>query len=160
MGFAYSNNGLSWRAWDNPGELADGEIYFVTTPAPADLSTAFPGYAAAVAKITAEAAYQELITGGMTVTSTGTPALNGTYAIDQNAQSNIAAEAQFISAFSEFTNGATTDLPWALVNGSTVEFPTTAAFMNFAKAAAQLVAAAKLAAMSASAMPNPSVTIA
>jgi hypothetical protein len=94
----------------------------------------------------AMAAYAALIAGGLTVTSAGTPALNGVYAIDPQSQADIATEAQFIGTYSEFTNGQTTDLVWPLKDATTlVTFPTAAEFLAFAKQAAQVVSAAKLA---------------
>jgi Caudovirales tail fibre assembly protein. len=48
---------------------------------------------------------------GLTITSTGTPALNGTYAVASGVpfgREDIGTEAQFISTFSEFTNGTQT----------------------------------------------------
>ena len=113
---------------------------------------------------TAAADYAAFIAVGLTVTSTGTPALNGVYAIDPNSQANISAEAQFVGTFSEFTNGSTTALVWQLQNGSFVTFPSTMEFTAFAKVAAQIVAAAKLAAAQIAAgqsatMPAPSATI-
>jgi hypothetical protein len=107
----------------------------------------------------AAASYAELISGGVTVTSTRTPALNGVYPIDANSQMDISTEASFIATFNEFTTGGTTNLPWQLLNGTFVEFPTTTEFLAFAKAVGQLVAAAKLAAAQSGAMPTASITI-
>jgi len=48
--FAYSNNGLSFRAVDPAYVAASGEVLFATnTPTTAQLEAAFSGYAAAVA---------------------------------------------------------------------------------------------------------------
>lgn len=110
------------------------------------------------------AALASFIGAGLVVTSAGTPELNGTYSITGDAQANIASEAQFVSTFNEFTNGATTNMPWVLQNGSIVEWPTTTEFMAFAKALAQLVSAAKIAAAQIAAgqsvsMPSNAVTI-
>ena len=100
---------------------------------------------------------------GLTITSTGTPALNGTYAVASGVpfgREDIGTEAQFVSTFSEFTNGTTT-LQWPLIDGKTfVTFPTTASFMAFAKAAAQFYAACKaVAATGAGSLPAASATI-
>ena len=104
-------------------------------------------------------AYAAFVAGGLTVTSTATPALSGVYAIDQQSQSDIATEAQFISTFAEFTTGATTNLPWPMPDGSIVVFPTPAQFLSIAKVAGQAVAAAKLAAAQSLPMPAATATI-
>lgn len=122
--------------------------------------TAPPAPPAPTAAQVAATAYAAFIADGLNVTSTGTSALNGVYPIDASSQQDIATEAQFISTFSEFTNGTTTNLLWQLRNGNPVTFPTTAEFMAYAKVAAQTVAAAKLAVAQAAAMPPASVTIA
>jgi hypothetical protein len=117
-------------------------------------------FAAPVAPPTTPAvAYGAFIAGGVTVTSTATPALDGVYPIDANTQVNITTEASFITTFGEFTTGGTINLPWQLANGSFVEFPTTASFLAFAKAVGQLVAAAKLALAQSNAMPGATITI-
>ena len=100
---------------------------------------------------------------GLTITSTSTPALNGTYAVASGVpfgREDIGTEAQFISTFSEFTNGTQT-LEWPLIDGKTfVTFPNTATFMNFAKAAAQYYAAVKaVAATGQGSFPSNQVTI-
>jgi hypothetical protein len=103
-----------------------------------------------------------LIAAGLTITSTSTPAINGTYTVASGVpfgREDIGTEAQFVSAFSEFTNGGTT-LEWPLMDGKFITFPTTAAFMNFAKAAGQFYAAAKAAAaLGSGTLPSASVTI-
>lgn len=104
----------------------------------------------------------ELIADGIAITSTGTTALNGTYTVQSGVpfgQEDIATEAQFISTFSEFTNGETTNLSWPLINGTFVEFPTTAEFLAFSKAAAQFVAAVKLALGKSTSLPPATAEI-
>lgn len=112
---------------------------------------------------TAATAYATLIANGLAITSTNAAALNGTYSVQSGVpfgQEDIATEAQFISTFSEFTNGTTANLQWPLANGTTfVTFPTTAEFLAFAKAVAQFIAAAKLAMGQAAAMPVAAATI-
>ena len=107
----------------------------------------------------AAAAYGAFIADGLSVTSTATPALNGTYGIGPSDTADISAEAQFISAFSEFTSGNSTAMPWQQVDGTVVTFISTSDFLNFAKIAAQTVTAAKLAAISGAAMPSRDVVI-
>jgi hypothetical protein len=97
-------------------------------------------------KEAAASTYGQFIATGLHFTCTSIPALDGIYALDPEAQLNIAQEAQYISTFSEFTNTLTSSLEWSLADGTPVVFPTIASFMAFAKATAQTVAAAKLAA--------------
>ncbi|HEY1857590.1 hypothetical protein [Acidocella sp.] len=103
-----------------------------------------------------------LVAAGLTVTSTSTPALNGVYNVQSGVafgQQDIATEAQFISTFSEFTNGTSTALEWPLLNGTVVTFTTTTAFLNFAKVVAQFIAAVKSAMAMSGTLPAASVTI-
>lgn len=103
--------------------------------------------------------YEGFIAGGLTVTSTTTPAIAGIYAIDPDSQVDIATEAQFISTFGEFTAGGEKDLPWLMPDKSVVTFPTLASFLAFAKIAARTIAAAKMAAATGAAMPSSTVTV-
>lgn len=102
------------------------------------------------------------IAGGVTITSTGTPALNGTYAVASGVpfgREDIGTEAQFITTYSEFTNGTQT-IEWPLMDGTFVTFPTTAAFLNFAKVAGQFYAACKsVAALGSGELPSATATI-
>ena len=104
-----------------------------------------------------------LLASGLTITSTSTSALNGTYRVASGVpfgREDIANEAQFISTFSEFTNGTTT-LDWPLIDGTTfVTFPSTTEFLAFAKAAAQFYAACSAVKLTNSGtLPSASVTI-
>lgn len=90
-------------------------------------------------------------------------ALDGTYRVASGVpfgREDIANEAQFISTFSEFTNGTTT-LDWPLIDGTTfVTFPSTTEFLAFAKAAAQFYAACSAVKLTNSGtLPSASVTI-
>jgi hypothetical protein len=49
MGYAYSNNGLSCRAWDDSATIASGEVYFDHEPTTTELTAAFPAASSAVA---------------------------------------------------------------------------------------------------------------
>lgn len=103
-----------------------------------------------------------LIAAGLTITSTGTPALNGVYAVADSVpfgRQDIANEAQFVSTFGEFTNGGTT-LAWPLLSGAMVTFPSTAEFMAFAKAVAQFRAAILAAMATNGLLPSGTATIA
>ncbi len=123
-------------------------------------SFAAPTAPALSASEQAQQAYDAAIAGGIVITSTSAPALNGVYAVDPVSAVDISDEAQFIAQFKEFTNGLSTNLLWALLDGQPVTFPTTDAFMAFAKAAAQGVAGAKLARLQGVAIPPLAATIA
>lgn len=84
---------------------------------------------------------------GCAIVSSATPDLAGTYALDPAARANIAAEAQFISTFSEFTTQQPT-LPWFDLAGTPHEFAETADFLSFAKAMAVYFTALNVAAAS------------
>lgn len=79
-----------------------------------------------------------LLAGGIAITSTGTPALNGTYAIDPASQAKITAEQLYIATTGKFTNGQTTKA-WADIAGALHTFPTPAEFTAFAEAIAAVV---------------------
>lgn len=104
----------------------------------------------ATAAMNAEQNYAALISGGIVITSTSTPALNGIYSIGPGNISDIQAESQFILICSEFTNGTTNAMPWSDASGGLHTFTSTSQFTAFAKAVAQYVSACKLALASAS----------
>ena len=83
------------------------------------------------------------IAAGVQVSSTGTPAINGTYALDAQSLANIVAIAAEIANGKGFPGGgATYDYPDAA--GTFHTFPTTPAFVNFATAIASYVSGWKL----------------
>lgn len=127
------------------------------------LNGAVIDYTAAPIPLTLEQQAAVALAAGLTITSAGTPALNGTYAVASGVpfgREDIGTEAQFISTFQEFTNGTQT-LEWPLIDGKTfVTFPNTETFMNFAKAAAQYYAAVKgVAALGTGTLPSATVKI-
>lgn len=85
------------------------------------------------------------VAAGMPLESTGTPAVDATYSVDQGSQQSIAAVAQYIAAFAEFPADQT-ELPWADITGTFHVFTTTTLFMAFARAAADYVTKCNLAA--------------
>ena len=85
--------------------------------------------------------YAAAINAGCAIVSAGMPTISATYPIDPASVSDMTAEAQFVSSFSEFSNGEATMI-WATVGGS-VTFPSTAAAMSVFKACAQYVTAWK-----------------
>lgn len=67
---------------------------------------------------------------GLALTCTGTPALNATYAVDENAQLRIMAQfISFLMSANTFTNG-TTSMQWPDINGTLHTF-TVAQFKAF-----------------------------
>ncbi len=80
-----------------------------------------------------------LIAGGLTITSTGTPALNGTYSTDATAQQNIQAVQIYIQANGKFP-GSSGTYPWLDKAGQPHVFPTISEFTAFATAVADFVA--------------------
>lgn len=77
---------------------------------------------------------------GVQITSTSTPALDGTYAISSSAQAKIQAVSLFIVVNGKFPGGQST-MAWADAAGAAHTFPNTAAFQAFATAVADYVAA-------------------
>lgn len=64
------------------------------------------------------------LSAGLAVTSTGTPAINGTYALDLESRSDIMAEIVSLLKNSTFTNGTTT-LPFTDISGALHDFQVT-----------------------------------
>lgn len=77
------------------------------------------------------------------VQSTGTPALNGTYAIDAATTAKINAVVSYIAEKSAFPD-ALSPFPWPDASGALHNFPTTASFIAFAEAIADYVTAITL----------------
>lgn len=96
--FAYGNNGLGFRLCYSPCTLGAGEVFFSSTPTTQQLTDAFPGYTAAAAAVAAQGTYNAAILAGLGVTSTGTPALNATYALDQTTLDQIGSVARDAAA--------------------------------------------------------------
>lgn len=99
---------------------------------------------------------------GLTITSTGTASINGTYAVDQNAQTRIAAIETAILKNNAFPGSNGTQMAYPDITGKLIVFPSTALFSEFATAVANYVADLDLYAAGASGatMPSASVTIA
>ncbi len=99
-----------------------------------------------------------LLAAGLTVVSSGTPSLNGIYALDAATQNAIVAVQAFIQANpGQFPSGATQ--PWIDVVGVPRVFPSTTEFTAFATAVARVVAQVNLFAAGIVAAPIMSVTI-
>jgi hypothetical protein len=96
---------------------------------------------------------------GLTITSTSTPALNGTYGVDPMSQGRLASISTYILVNSSFPGGSAT-YPFIDLSGTPHVFPTTASFQAFATACANYVAAVDfVSATGAGTLPSPSITI-
>jgi hypothetical protein len=80
----------------------------------------------------AQTAYNAAIAAGVAITSTGTPTLNGTYALDQTSLGRITSEQVYITNTSKFTNGQTTR-GWLDSSGTPHMFPSITEFTAFAE---------------------------
>jgi hypothetical protein len=100
-----------------------------------------------------------LLAGGLTITSTSTPAISATYAATPAATSNIMAEMIAILALGTFADGGST-LVWPDINFVNRTFPSLVAFRGFAVAVGAFVAdCAKATNGAATALPSANVTI-
>lgn len=108
--------------------------------------TLSPSEQAQVNAAAAQAKYSALIDGGLTITSTSTPAVNGTYGATPSDTANVNAMETYTLA-----NGALqqTPQPWFLQNGTPVMIPSAAAFKEIATAIGNFVTNAKVAAAEA-----------
>lgn len=99
---------------------------------------------------------------GLTITSTSTPAINGTYAVDQAAQSRINAIETAILKNGAFPGSSGSQMAYPDIAGKLTVFPSTALFSEFATSVANYVADLDLYAAGATGatLPNASVTIA
>lgn len=89
---------------------------------------------------------QATIAEGCAITSTGTPAIDGTYAIAGQSWVDMKDEAQYISTFGGFSGGLSA-LPWVLPSDAAVVFPSTALFLSVVKACADYLSQIKVAAV-------------
>ena len=120
-----------------------------------------PAVASAYNLAVAQATYASLVTGGLTITSTGSPAVNGTYGVQPSDTANLNATETYILA-----NGSLqqTPEPWFLTNGSEVLIPSVTVFKNISSAIANFITSAHVAEGIAAAggtpsWPSASVTI-
>jgi len=133
------------------GYTFDGTNYTApvsTTPAPT---------AAEVLASTVMAA----LAAGLTITSTSTPAINGTYAVDSKTTDEITSVTTFILTNGAFPNGTST-FPWPDASNTPHIFPSVAVFKGWATAIANYVSALNLYGdgMPGATLPAPSMTIA
>lgn len=86
---------------------------------------------------------QAALGAGCALQSRSTPYLDGTYAINGSAWTDMVNEAQYISAFGSFSDASAPPFEWPMPNGSAIAFQTTAQFMAVAQALGQYVTALK-----------------
>ena len=123
--YALIQNGIVWELVSGvaPPEAHPALVYVDVTsvsPAPQEGWTATEtggvwSFAAPVA--TPAQGANAMLAQGCQIVSTGTPALNGTYALDPATQSRIQAEIISILVNGTFTNGGTT-IAWPDVSGA------------------------------------------
>lgn len=97
----------------------------------------------------AEQRYATAISAGLAITSTGTPALNGTYSVSDSSRADLTAIQTGINAGAGFPGGAST-FPWRDMTG-VPHTMTPAQFLAVATAIRDYVAGVKLAAAAAAA---------
>lgn len=114
--------------------------------------------AAQVAAATAASA----MAAGLAITSTSTPALNGTYPVDEIKQTQIGQVEVYIQKNGKFPGSSGTSLAWFDISGTAHIFTSTALFSEFATAVADYVADLDLYGASApgATLPAASITIA
>jgi hypothetical protein len=164
MGYAYSNSGLTFRAWDDPNNLKAGEVYFDHLATSDELAVQFSGYADAAAVANAPKQFAALIAAGLAITSTGTPSINGTYACDTDQQDMIVRLQTYIEKNNAFPGGLSA-VQLRLAAGGAISLPSIAVFQAVATAIGDFIAKAdeaELAALAGAtwAAPSSSVTIA
>ena len=86
----------------------------------------------------AASAAEALIASGLTVTSTGSPAINGTYSLSPAAQSAYDSVMMYIQVHGTFPRGMTTT-SWPDIHGDLKVFPNVTTFTAFATAAADFI---------------------
>jgi hypothetical protein len=121
------------------------------------------------APTSAELAAQQLATeiqtvysAGLTITSTSTPAVNGTYGVKTQDQQTINAVETFVLKNNTFPGSAGTSLSYQDQSGAFHVFPSITVWSEFANAVANYIADLKMYAAGAagSSLPANSVTIA
>lgn len=163
-GYAYSNNGMSWRAWDQPSNLAVGEVYFSTVPTTAQLEAAFPGYSTAAAAASAQAMLATDLAQGITITAGGAnSAPTGTFALDPTTQQQLAGIASTVALLGTFPGG-TSSYAYPDITGAPKTFPSVSAFKSFYAAYTTLLQSmntteATLAAGGSASWPSQSVAL-
>ena len=98
---------------------------------------------------------------GLTISSTSTPAINGTYATDDAEQARLNRVYSMIERAGGVFPSGLTSMPWPLADGTVVEFPSVSVFLNVEQAIGEYVLALDLIRTTNSGtLPSASVTIA
>lgn len=111
----------------------DGELADVLTnyndPQPA-MSVRNCGWTA-WGEVPIERQFNVIVRAGCSIESTATPALNGVYAVDQNARTRQSTNVNYIQENSAFAPDNASTKDWPDVTGAIHTFPTTADFLNW-----------------------------
>lgn len=137
---AHNADWQAYQAWVAAGNTAIA----ASTPTPAQQAAA-QGAADLAAKLAA----------GLAITSTGTPALDGTYGIEPTTQSQVQAVALYCNTNSRFP-ASLSALPWQDLSGAQHDFPSCSEFIAFATAEADYVTKVNLQAQAEAAGQTPS----
>lgn len=154
--------------YDGPAANAPAGAVAVTAGVIAGLPFPYAGWkyqggALVAPAVVAPTLVQQAVAGqnaGFAITSTGTPALDGTYPASGAGWADLKDEALFIASFGAFSTGAST-LPFMLPSGATVTFTATSQVQAVVKAIAMYLTALKtIAATGAGTLPAAAGTIA
>ncbi|WP_175952886.1 hypothetical protein [Burkholderia sp. BCC0405] len=116
-------------------------------------------YTAPVAPLTIQQQAQNAFSAGLTVTSSSTPSLSGTFSVNNIAQQRVMAEVTSILLNGTFANGSDTAV-WQDASGTEHTF-TIAQFKEFASVFSAYVASVTMCMLGqSSALPSSDVTIA
>lgn len=135
------------------------ESHFVNPSGYAINNGALIDYAPPAQALTLSQQAQAALAIGLDIKSTGSPVLNGIYAISTMAQQNIIATQLYVTVNGKFP-GSSGTMSWVQANGYVVSFQSTAEFQAFASAVASYVAdLQEIALTNSGVLPAASVTI-
>lgn len=160
-----NGSGFDGSGYTPDGTLPAGAI--VCTQAQADNFRAYAlsngaiidAPAAVLAAQALQAEVANALSAGLAITSTSTPAINGTYAVDQSAQTRINAIETAILKNGVFPGSSGTQMAYPDITGKLTVFPSTALFSEFATSVANYVADLDLYAAGAKGATLPSASV-
>lgn len=140
-GYVATTN-AAYTSWQASGGfptniLSDGELSDVLTKAGQSPSVVAAAGWTSMGNVAPQDAGTALMAAGFQLTSTGTPALNGIYAIDKQSQQLLTSEVLMVQTAGKFSNGSTTR-SWSDAAGTQHTFTITQ-FIAFAEAVASYV---------------------